>query len=288
MIRPRLFRLALLSLPAVVYLGMLVVPMIILGRMSLNQYTRTTGIRPATTLDNYKTALTDSFYVSTYLTTLRLAFITAIVCTIVGCVVGYLVWRLGGNYRRIVLTLVLLPMLISSVVRGYGLVGSTGPKGFLDWVSTSLGMGSLDIYGSEFAVMMGFTNVLMGFSVLLVVTSLDNIGRSVMRAATNLGATEWQRFRMVVAPLSYHGILGSMLFVFALAGAEYSIPAILGGRRILTTSILIYREQVVTFNWPLAAALSLTLVVIVMFLMLMYQGVLAQRGRIFRRRARES
>lgn len=271
-------RIAVLAAPMFVYVLLFVVPLISLGRMSLNEFTRLTGLRDAATLENFGTALTDDFYLRTFVTTLKLALIASVLCTAIGCVVGYLMWRVGGNMRRIMLGVVLAPLLVASVVRAFGWIGTTGPGGLLPHVSEGIGVGTLTIYANEPAIIVGFVHILLPFAVILVITSLDNISASVMKAAEGLGAGEWRRIRSVALPLSYPGVLSSLLFTFALASAAYSIPAILGGRRVLTASIAIYEQQTRLFNWPLAAALSLILIVVVAVAMSSYQA-LTRRGR---------
>ncbi|MPZ24901.1 MAG: ABC transporter permease subunit [Micromonosporaceae bacterium] len=277
-------RTAVLAAPLVVYVLFFVIPLISLGRMSLNEFTRLTGLQDAVTLDSFRTALTDDFYLRTFLTTLKLALIASVLCTALGCIVGYLMWRIGGNVRRVMLGVILAPLLVASVVRAFGWIGTIGPGGLLPHVSERIGLGTLTIYANEPAVIIGFVHILLPFAVILFITSLDNISPSVMKAAEGLGATEWRRIRAVVLPLTYPGVLSSLLFTFALASAAYSIPAILGGRRVLTASLAIYEQQTRLFNWPLAAALSLILIVVVAFAMSTYQA-LTRRGRTSRRRA---
>ncbi|MCZ7572818.1 MAG: ABC transporter permease [Ardenticatenaceae bacterium] len=269
----------LLLLPGLAYGVFFFAPLLSSARISFNEFSRFEGMTPGFTLDHYRLALTDSYYLQTWASTLRLAFESATITTILGAVTAYGMWRAGGRVRTYLLAVVLAPLLVSAVVRALGWIAVLGPGGFLPHITSALGLGEVTIMFSEPAIVIGFVHVLLPFAVILTLTNLDAINPSAMRAAANLGATQLQVIRRVVLPLTYPGLFSSFLYVYAIAGAAYSIPAILGGRRVLAASRAIFQQQTAVLNRPSAAALSMILIVVTVTLMLIYQWLTRRMQR---------
>ena len=96
--------------------------------------------------------------------------------------------------------------------------------------------------------------------ILPIANTLRQIDPSLARAASGLGATPWATFRQVTLPLSMPGVAAGALLVFVLALGFYITPAMVGGPREITLSMLI-AQQVEQLNWAYAATLSAVLLV---------------------------
>jgi ABC-type spermidine/putrescine transport system permease subunit I len=170
---------------------------------------------------------------------------------------------------------------VSGVARAYGWIAIGGPNG--PWVQGTRALGlDIPILFNENSVILSFIHTLLPLAVIQVLLRLDAIAPSLPKAAANLGANQWTTAMRVLLPLSYPALASSFLLVFALCTAAYSVPTILGGGRVLTVAQLIYREQTIIFDWPLAAALATTLTALTLMVMAGYQTV----GQRWERRAR--
>jgi putative spermidine/putrescine transport system permease protein len=271
--------LALLALPAVVYIVFLVLPIGNTFRMSFNAFARRTGIQPDWTTDQYRELASNSFYREVWVNTLRITLEAAVITVVFGAIVAYGIWRLGGKARVYVTALVLAPLLVSGVVRAYGWIAIGGPNGPWKSITRRIGLDGVEIIFNETSVIIGFVHVMFPFVVIAVLARLDGVKPSVVRAASNLGASQFGVVRRVLVPAVTPALVAGFLLVFALATSSYAVPSILGGGRVVTVAQVIYQEQAVTFNWPRAAALSLALTVVTMLLMLAYQWIARSRVR---------
>lgn len=115
------------------------------------------------------------------------------------------------------------------------------------------------------AVIIAYVQVMLPFAVLPLITSLNEIAPSLRLAAMSLGATPGATFRRVVLPLTMPGMLTGFIIVFSLAAGSYITPLLIGGRLQPLLPIAIYQQAMQIANLPLAAALSLTLLVMTLF-----------------------
>ena len=119
-------------------------------------------------------------------------------------------------------------------------------------------------------------HILLPYMILPIANALRQIDPSLARAALGLGATPFRVFREVILPLSMPGVAAGVLLVFVLSLGFYITPALVGGPRDMTVSMLI-AQQVDQLNWPYAACLSAALLAVTLAIMAVFQ--LAVRGR---------
>jgi len=264
----------LLIAPAVVALVLsFVLPMLSDLRLSLSGYDDIMGVQDTVTLDQYQAIFQDSTYLDAWLLTLRIAILSGLLTTLLGALISFGLWRLGGRTRSVVSTVVIAPLLVSGVVRAYGWIAVMGPAGLLPQLTGKLGLGEVTILYNEPAMVIGFVHALLPYAILILLASFDRIDPTLLRAAANIGARPAQAVRLVVLPLVYPGIFASVLLTFVMASAAYAVPAILGGARQVTAATAIFQEQNVYLNWPAAAALALSLAVGTLLIMVAYQAL---------------
>lgn len=268
-----------MALPAcVVFAVFFIAPLVTLTINSFYDYGRLTGIVHIFTLKNYQRIWLDSFYLEVVGRTLRLASVTAVITIVVGYPVAIYLTLASARIRGIVIFLVLSPLLISVIVRTFGWVMIIGPNGLLQSVLGSFGLEGVHFLHTEAAVIVGLVNVLMPFVVLAVVTALQAIDPAVPFAAASLGASPWRVFLKVILPLSLPGLLAGLLIVFSLASSTFVTPAVLGGSQYKVLSTIMYQQALILQNWPFAAAVAITLVMIVLVAVTL-QTQLIERGR---------
>jgi len=268
---------ALISIPAAIYLLYLVLPLLSSVRMSFNSYSRRGGIRSDWSFDSYLDVLSDKFYLSAWLSTVELAAVSAGITTIVGSLAAYGIWRVGGRARAYLTILVVAPLMVSSVARAYGWIAAAGPTGLLPKVTEAIGLGPVSFLFNRTAVLVGFVHVFLPFVVMLVLARLDSIKPNLLRAARNLGAGPIAATRRVVLPLAWPAMVSGFLLTFALTTGSFAIPAVLGGGRIRTITEQIVQEQIGTFDWPRAATLGALLSVLTLIGMLASQRLVGGR-----------
>ncbi len=220
-------------------------------------------IVPAVTAENYRKFFTDPFYLAGYGRTLLLATLVATVVTAMSYPVAYFLTRTRSRFKGLLLALVLAPELSGVVLRTYGWLVILEDHGLVNTWLMNLGLTSAPIrLAQSFSgVAIGLVHVLLPFGILAIFSTLQTIDPVLERAAQNLGANRWQTFRRVLWPLSLPGILGSFFLCFTLTASSYATPSILGGSGFHVLATMIYEQLLFFLNWPLAAVMSLVLLV---------------------------
>ena len=272
----------LLIFPGLIFLGLFfVIPMVQLFLISFNKFSATSGIHyDVFTLQNYKRFLFDTHYLMILVRTLRVSFVTTVVCLILGYPVAYYVSQSRGRRGVIVLLIFISPLLVSIVVRSYAWTVLLAPNGIINslLLKYHLIKSPLKLMWSELGITIGMTQVFLSLMILSLYSSMVNIDPTFLRAARNLGASTFKAFTHITLPLSLPGIVSGSLLIFTISITKFVIPALLGGQRVKVASYLIYENYLVHMNWPFGAAISFTLLVITLTLVLIYMKLI-QSGR---------
>lgn len=243
-------------LPALaLYGGLLVVPMLLLGRYSFYEM-RPGSVRVLSlwTVGNYRRFFTDRFYLGVLGETLVTGVIVVVVCAVLSYPIAYVLARLRRGKAALFLA-VLAPFLVSQVVKTYGWMVILSGQGFLNWALLGSGLVSerVQLLYSRTGIVIGMVHVLIPFMILTLESVIRQIGDEVLDAARSLGAPESKVFFRVVLPLSLPGLVAGSLLVFSLAVSIFTTPALMGGDRVQLMSNFIYKRAVSLLDWPLAA-----------------------------------
>lgn len=256
-----------LAAPGVlVALALVALPLVLTLALSFSPFSNVDGVGAGFTLDNYVEIAADEYYREIFLRTLQLAVLVTGVAIVIGVPEAYVLSRLSPTMRAISLVIVLGPLLISVVVRTLGWTIILGNEGVINKVLMALGLISapLTLMYNFTGMSIALVHVLVPFVVLAVWTSLQKLDPATEQAAESLGAGPFTVLTRIVLPQVIPGVLSGGLIVFALASSAFATPAIIGGRRLKVVSTTIYDEFLSYLNWPLGAALSLVLLVIVL------------------------
>jgi ABC-type spermidine/putrescine transport system permease subunit I len=236
---------------------------------------------PVWTLRNYVALAGDTVFLHVFWTTLRTAIAVTVGYLILGYPVALALVR-PGRAAGVALLIVLLPFWTSILVRSYAWMVVLGRRGLLN--EALLAGGTIDhplrILNTSIAVHIAMIHILLPYMILPIANALRQIDPSLSRAALGLGATPYRVFREVIWPLSMPGVAAGVLLVFVLSLGFYITPALVGGPRDMTVSMLI-AQQVDQLNWPYAACLSAMLLVVTLAIMAVFQ-VLFGIGRALR------
>ena len=166
------------------------------------------------------------------------------------------------------LFLVVMPMMVSTVVRAFGWMILLGRNGVINSVSVDLGLGRwLAVMNTETAVVIALIQICLPLVVLPTMASMEKIPLALEEAATNLGAAPFQLFRSVLFPLAAPGIASGSLLAFVVAISVVVTPALMGGRTSRMIGNEIYDQVVTALNWPFASAMALVLILVALSVM---------------------
>jgi putative spermidine/putrescine transport system permease protein len=214
---------------------------------------------PVWTLSHYVSLTGDTVFLKVFLNTLYTSLIVTIGTLVLGYPVALSLVR-APRWAPVILILILLPFWTSVLVRSYAWMVLLGRHGLINEALLAVGMidRPLRILNTPLATQIAMIHILLPYMVLPIANALRQIDPSLARASSGLGATPWATFRQITLPLSMSGVAAGVLLVFVLALGFYITPAMVGGPREITLSMLI-AQQVDQLNWAYAATLSAVL-----------------------------
>lgn len=173
--------------------------------------------------------------------------------------VAYVFAELRGVWRALVLVAVVSPLLTSALVRAYAwLVILGGRRGILNQTLMSLGVidEPLRILNTDWAVLIGMTQIHLPFMILPLLAVLDERDRRLEEASANLGASHTETFFRVTIPLSVPAIFAGLALVFAVSYTNFIVPQLLGGGNYSTLAVQVYEQTIVVLDWSRGAVLA--------------------------------
>lgn len=209
------------------------------------------------TLANYVEFFGTAAYREILLATLYMSTVATIFGVLFGYPVAYSIARSTSlRGRKILLTLLLMSFLISSIARVYAFYVILGRVGILNFVVALLGLPSLRILNTEWAITVGLIHFSAPLSALTLIGPIQQVRPSLEEAAKSLGADELQTFTKVTLPLSIPGIVAAISLGYTVSVSAFLTPLFLGGGITNMMSNMIYARFELTTNYPFGAALS--------------------------------
>jgi ABC-type spermidine/putrescine transport system permease subunit I len=240
---------------------------------------------PAWTLAHYAELAGDPVFAKVFRTTLETSLIVTGSTLLLGYPVALALVR-SPKWAPVILVLVLLPFWTSVLVRSYAWMVLLGRHGLINEALLAAGLIERPwrILNTPLATEIAMTHILLPYMILPIANALRQIDPSLARAASGLGASPFATFRQVTLPLSMPGVAAGVLLVFVLALGFYITPAMVGGPREITLSMLI-AQQVDQLNWAYASTLSAVLLATALGLIALFYR-LPGVGKAFRMNAR--
>jgi putative spermidine/putrescine transport system permease protein len=285
-LRGRRFSTAWLLLPALlVLLAFFALPLGTILVYSVGRSAPGSIYIPDLTLANYAALFETPVYVKVMLRTLRIGLVVTLLALVIGYPYAYLMARGRPWLRSALLLAVLLPLLVSVVVRTYGwmvVLGLDGPVNTL-LLAVGLVQQPVKFLFNETGIVIGLLHVFFPFMVLPLSSVLQKVDPQLEDAARTLGAGAFTVFRRVTLPLSVPGIAAGSMLVFTLSVAAYVTPALMGGAGINVMATLVAQQILVLVNWPLGAAVAVMLVVITLVVVTAYHRFLESGAGVYQR-----
>ena len=222
---------------------------------------------------NYDFLLSDRLYTIAYLTSLKIAVVSTFLCLLVAYPMAYGIARTSPRYRNIFLLLIILPFWTSFLLRVYSWIGILKYNGllnnFLLW--TGIISHPLPMLHNDFSVYLGIVYSYLPFMLLPLYANLERMDKSLLEAASDLGASKTRAFLTVTLPLSMPGIIAGSLLVFIPAVGEFVIPSLLGGTDTLMIGRVLWDEFFQNTAWPVASSVAVVMLIILVAPIMVFQ-----------------
>jgi spermidine/putrescine transport system permease protein len=222
-------------------------------------------IVPVITGENYLRLL-DPLYLRVFGHSFGLAWITTLLCLIIGYPFAFLLTRMKASFRPMLLTLVIIPFWTNSLVRTYAIRSLLAAKGVMNQALLALGWidEPIRLLYTGTAVTIGLVYVLLPFMILPLYTSIEKLDHRLIEAAADLGANRVRTFWHVIIPLTTPGILAGCLLVFLPALGLFFVTDVLGGSRDLLIGNFLKDQFLDARDWPFGAAASVILIALLL------------------------
>jgi spermidine/putrescine transport system permease protein len=218
-------------------------------------------------LQNYAELLHVDVYRQTLLRSMWIAARVTLFSLLLGYPLAYFLSFNAGAKKELLYQLVIIPLWVSYLVRAYAwktILGSDGVfNTLLQYAHVTKHPVEFLLY-SPFAVVLTLTHIYTPFTFLPIYAALEHIPRNLIEASHDLGATPTQTFWKVILPLSIPGVLAGATFAFVLSLGDFLAPLLLGGPSGIMISNIVVSLFGAAYNWPLGAAISLFMLVLVL------------------------
>lgn len=223
-------------------------------------------------LGNYLFLFTDALYAAAYLSSLKIALISTLICLLLGYPMAYVIARTPTPMRHLLLMLIVLPSWTSFLIRVYAWMGILKNNGLLNNFLLSLGVINepLALLHTDFAVYLGIVYGYLPFMILPLYAILVKLDYGLLDAASDLGAKPWKSFLTITLPLSRAGIIAGSMLVFIPAVGEFVIPDLLGGPDTLMIGKVLWQEFFNNRDWPVASSVAVVMVVLLLIPILLF------------------
>jgi spermidine/putrescine transport system permease protein len=221
-------------------------------------------------LHNYRTLFSNPVYAEVLFRTMRIAASVTLCSLLLGYPLAYYLSFHAGARKELLYQLVIVPLWVSYLVRGYAwktILGSNGVlNGFLQYLHLTHEPVAFLLY-SPFAVVLVLTHIYTPFVFLPIYATLEHIPRPLVEASHDLGAGSAQTFFRVILPLSIPGLLAGATFAFVLSLGDFLAPLLVGGASGTMISNVVQSLFGAAYDWPLGAATSVCILLIIISLL---------------------
>ena len=219
-------------------------------------------------------------HLSIFWRSVKLSFLTTLVAFVLGFPTAYFIATRPPETRNIWLFLVTIPFWTILLIRTFAILEIIRNQGLVNTILIALGVidQPLDMLYTDIAILLGMTYVYIPLMILPIYASMERFDFQLVEAAYDLYATRWRVLVRVILPLVKPGVIAGSILVFIPSLGAYVTPRVLGGGKHLMIGNLIELQFGQGRNWPLGAALSLTLLVIVMVALIFYVRSVQKEG----------
>jgi putative spermidine/putrescine transport system permease protein len=256
--RPWLRGLLLLSPPAAWFVLIYLASLFLLLLSSLWTVNSFSGkIEHTWTVQNFETLVKIGAYRTIALRTVGIAAAVTVTDAVLALPFAFFAARIASSrLRAFLFVAVLIPLWSSYLVRVFAWRLILAKDGILNWFLEQIGLGSLEVGYSNWAMWIVFSYIWLPFMILPVWGAIERVPDSYLEAAADLGAHGWRTFRTILMPLILPGIAAGSIFTFSLTLGDFITPTLVGGAGSDFIGNVVYREVGISNNVPFAAAFA--------------------------------
>jgi putrescine transport system permease protein len=227
----------------------------------------------ALSLDNFRLLIADQLYIGSYLRSLAVAASSTALLLVLGYPIAYAMARLPSRWQPVAMMLVIVPFWTSFLIRIYAWINILQHDGLLNKVLLALHLISKPLVwlSTDSAMYLGIVYSYLPFMILPLYATLAKQQPSLLEAAEDLGASPLRAFWLVTFPLSWPGIGAGVLLCFIPIVGEFVIPDLLAGSGAMMIGQTLWLEFFTNKDWPLASALALALLGLLLLPLLIYE-----------------
>jgi putrescine transport system permease protein len=288
----RWYRRAVIGIPYAWLIVFLVVPFLIVLRISLSQtelaqppyspvfdfsagWQGVTDFLSALSFSNFSLLFGDWLYLSSYLRSLTFALVSTLILLAIGIPIAYGMARSPRRLQPALVIAVILPFWTAFLIRIYAWINILQRDGLFNDALLALGIISAPVtwLATDTAIYIGLVYSYLPFMVLPLYASFEKMDETLLEAAADLGCPRWKAFWLVTLPLALPGVIAGSLLCFIPITGEFVIPDLLGGSDALFIGQTLWTEFFSNKDWPVASALATMLLAILLVPIVFYQAV---------------
>jgi putrescine transport system permease protein len=282
-------RIAVIGVPYFWFLLLAAIPLLIVLKISLSEMESTSISNmidwsngwPKLTLNfaSYQFLATDSLYIKTYLSSIKYAVITTLLCLAIGYPFAYYMARSPKHMQPTLLMLIMLPFWTSFLLRIYAWKTLLVSNGVINNILISLHIidTPIEMMNNSFSLLLGMVYSYLPFMILPLYANLSKMDMRYLEAAADLGTSPLKAFWLITVPLSKAGIIAGSMLVFIPAVGEYVIPELLGGSSTLMIGRVLWDEFFSNNDWPMASAVAVVMILLILVPMGVYNKAQAEQ-----------
>ena len=233
---------------------------------------------PQLSLDNFRLIATDNIYILSYMRSVAVALASTAMLLLISYPVAYGMARMPLRWQPIAMMLVIVPFWTSFLIRIYAWINILQHDGLLN--STLLALHLIDRpltwLSTDTAMYLGIVYSYFPFMILPLYATLSKMDTSLLEAAADLGCSRWKAFWLVTFPLSLPGLGAGALLCFIPIVGEFVIPDLLAGSNRMMIGQTLWLEFFTNKDWPVASALAIVLLVLLLVPLLIYEKLQAR------------
>ena len=230
-------------------------PLLIIVGYSFMQKSLYGGVLPKLSLGAYKELANPALF-GVAARTLWVSVAATLATLVLALPCGYSIARSRNQPLR--LFLIIVPFWTNFLVRIYAWISILGNEGFLNDLLRVFGGGTVQFLYNQWAVVLVLVYMYLPYAILPLFSSIDKFDFTLLEAARDLGASKFEAYRLVLLPNIKGGVVTAVLFTFIPIFGAYAIPLLVGGKDAYMLGNVIADQVTKTRNWPLAAAISIT------------------------------
>lgn len=231
------------------------------------------GVELGFTLENIGQVF-DPLYLKIFGRSLLLAAVTTIFCLLLAYPFVYYVAQKGKVARTVLMSLVLVPFVVSSLIRLFALVNLLRKDGILNTLLINWGLINepLQLVYNITGVLIGLVYTLLPFMIMPLYSSVEKLDPSLLQASEDLGSRSIHSFFTITLPLTTSGIFGGVLMTFIPTLGLFFVTDVMGGGKIQVVGNIIRDQFMTAHNWPVGAGLSILLILLTLLLVWIYRA----------------